>query len=932
MSDLASLGFRVDSSGLRRATTDLDRLDGQGRTTTSTVQSLGKAFVALGAAAGVSAAIRGSINSFADFERGLIGVGKTTNISGAELDGLGKSIRELSRDLPVASDELLAIAQSAGQLGVNGTANILRFTDTVGKLGMASDLSGEQAATSLARILTVTGTAISEVDRLGSTIVQLGNSFAATESEITGVATRVAQSTAQFDVSAAQVLGISAALKAVGVEAEAGGTQIGLSFQVINDALRSGGSEMELLQQITGRTGEALREAFFNGNSARVFQDFVNGLGKIQSSGGDVASALDAMGLKGVRATQVFGTLATRTDVLADALSQANTEWDSNIALNKEAAVASESFSAQLQLVKNAADEAASAVGAIIAPAALDGLGAFRDASISVADNIDILKATLAGLAGAAAPIVAITVATRAATVAQIAFNIAARANPYLLLATVLGAAAAAVWSLNDSFDPAIDRAEKLKKAIGGLTDNLDLLTRAELENRKISLAQDMIESRAEAEKLAAQLGTVQDIIKNSGQLTPQGGAMQIATTEDINRARALKAEIEELTIAGDASAGAIEKVNALIASLGQKSKDASSGQDDLSGSTGAAAEAVQKIISGLQDEYLQLTLTEEQLLRHKLAAQGASESQIALAQSILKASRAIEEQRKQEDALSEMRRELDPAFAEFDRYADQIDQIEAFNITMQEKEKLREDAFWAHQDNMAQIAEDGSDKITDSSDNWAEKIAQNQQQIDTQMAQTLGNTIGVMRNFAEEGSAIWIAMTMAQKGVMAAQAIMAANLAASLALTAQVPGDPSAPAKAIAQAEMIRALGYANAGLILAQGVGEVAGARVSGGSVSSGSSYLVGEKGPEIVTMGGSGHVTPNNKIGGGGISVTINDQTTTSTGHDVQTQETTGPEGQRQMQITIRDTVRRQVMQGEFDRQLGSKFDLKSKGRRV
>jgi phage-related minor tail protein len=85
-------------------------------------------------------------------------------------------------------------------------------------------------------------------------------------------------------------------------------------------------------------------------------------------------------------------------------------------------------------------------------------------------------------------------------------------------------------------------------------------------------------------------------------------------------------------------------------------------------------------------------------------------------------------------------------------------------------------------------------------------------------------------------------------------------------------------------------------------------------------------GESVPSIGAQGGSGG------SGGGGISVTINDQTTTSTGHDVQTQETTGPEGQRQMQITIRDTVRRQVMSGEFDKQLGSKFDLKSKGRRV
>ena len=102
-------------------------------------------------------------------------------------------------------------------------------------------------------------------------------------------------------------------------------------------------------------------------------------------------------------------------------------------------------------------------------------------------------------------------------------------------------------------------------------------------------------------------------------------------------------------------------------------------------------------------------------------------------------------------------------------------------------------------------------------------------------------------------------------------------------------------------------------------------------GGSVTGGNSYMVGENGPEVVTMGGSGVVTPSS-VGGGGMSVVINDQTTTSTGHDVQTQETTGPEGQRQMEVTIRNTVRKQVMKGEYNKQLGSQFHLKSKGRRV
>lgn len=45
------------------------------------------------------------------------------------------------------------------------------------------------------------------------------------------------------------------------------------------------------------------------------------------------------------------------------------------------------------------------------------------------------------------------------------------------------------------------------------------------------------------------------------------------------------------------------------------------------------------------------------------------------------------------------------------------------------------------------------------------------------------------------------------------------------------------------------------------------ISGSRAGGGPVSGGSSYLVGENGPEIFNPGMSGSVTPNNRIGGGG-----------------------------------------------------------------
>lgn len=54
-----------------------------------------------------------------------------------------------------------------------------------------------------------------------------------------------------------------------------------------------------------------------------------------------------------------------------------------------------------------------------------------------------------------------------------------------------------------------------------------------------------------------------------------------------------------------------------------------------------------------------------------------------------------------------------------------------------------------------------------------------------------------------------------------------------------------------------------------LVQGIGNVidsvfGGGRASGGTVMSGTSYLVGEKGPEIFTPGGNGFITPNSQMG--------------------------------------------------------------------
>jgi hypothetical protein len=55
--------------------------------------------------------------------------------------------------------------------------------------------------------------------------------------------------------------------------------------------------------------------------------------------------------------------------------------------------------------------------------------------------------------------------------------------------------------------------------------------------------------------------------------------------------------------------------------------------------------------------------------------------------------------------------------------------------------------------------------------------------------------------------------------------------------------------------------------------GVGKFFSGRAEGGPVTGNKSYIVGEKGPELFTPRSSGHITPNDELGGGTSNITVN-----------------------------------------------------------
>ena len=172
---------------------------------------------------------------------------------------------------------------------------------------------------------------------------------------------------------------------------------------------------------------------------------------------------------------------------------------------------------------------------------------------------------------------------------------------------------------------------------------------------------------------------------------------------------------------------------------------------------------------------------------------------------------------------------------------------------------------------------EESNKKIYDSDKAYADAKAS----LDQQVLSSAAGVIGQLADAAEEGSNAQKALFAIQKGIAIATAIVNTELAAATALAPPPLG--LGPIAGAGYAQVIRAMGYASVGIMAGTAI---AGGRALGGQVRGGESYLVGERGPELLTMGTSGRIATNenlkNAVGGNsGSGVTVNQTINVTTG---------------------------------------------------
>lgn len=439
-------------------------------------------------AAGIAVALKEIYEYFAscaqasmDFESAITGVAKTTDLTDEELAAMSDSIKALSTEIPATTEEIAAVAEAAGQLGIQKDA-LLDFTEIMTMLGTATNMTADEAATALARFANITGMATDNYGRLGSVIVDLGNNFATTESEIVAMGTRLASAGKLAGLTEPEIMALAAAMSSVGIEAEAGGTAMTQTLNAIEKAVAKGGDDLAEFARIAGISSEEFSSAWKN-DAMSALTSFIGGLGKLDEQGESTVLVLEDLGLTGIRQSNMLKALGLAANQMTGAVNTANTAWQQNTALTNEANKRYATAQSRLTMMQNAYNNLKVAIGDAYTPALSEAYGVSTKVLNSITAFIQKNPALVNAITAFAGVIGAVVAALAAYAVAA---KIAAAASAILTAAipgvnVIMGvtAAVAAITAgivalATAAANDAVPSVKELTEAARGMREAMD--------------------------------------------------------------------------------------------------------------------------------------------------------------------------------------------------------------------------------------------------------------------------------------------------------------------------------------------------------------------------------------------------------------------------------------------------------------------------
>ena len=596
------------------------------------------------------AAVGATVAATAQIDTAWYNVRKTVEATEGEYQRLRDNAVELSKTSPVSAETILNIEGLGGQLGIANN-NLEDFAKTASGLDIATNMSADSAATSLARFMNITGLAQDKAGNLGSTVVDLGNHFATSESEIMDMATRIASAGSQAGMTEADILGLSTALSSTGMAAEAGGSAVSTVIRRIEtscdnyekalDGTMHGTKRqmdqtiwmMEGLADVTGMTVDEFRQAWAE-DATGTLTDFLVKAGEMGDAGESLNTLFSDLGISEIRTSDAMRRLAGNSGLVKKAVDQANTAFEENTALAREVDERNNSVEARFGTLKNQVIAAADSFGGPLAQAILD----FAENTITpLLQNIENVGK---------------------------AFDDMPKSQQQMIVG--FGAAAAAAGPLLSVGGRLVQGMGKIVNWAGRVKQSQGILKSAMSET-----SDGMLQQLAASDDASAKLGLLQNsYVRAAGGIDSYVEKSRIFTDAFKTQAR----EAAEAKIANDdfasSFAGMGEEVDAAVSSLADARERAKTSMDSEADAIARVNEAdlrASEANAKLKEAYKQLTDAQKLRIQATKDEQNAEE---AIAQrvgdAVAKRAEAIEKVREAQQKLSEASSRVQEAQARF--------------------------------------------------------------------------------------------------------------------------------------------------------------------------------------------------------------------------------------------------------------------------
>ena len=535
----------------------MDRVNAKQKASANLSQAVSNLKAGAVAATAMAAPLGLAVNEAIKFEASMADVRKNVDFdTPQQFKEMGDDILRMSQEMPMSAEGIAKIVAAGGQAGI-ARDDLKQFATDAIKMGVAFDISAEQAGDMMAKWRTAFGMDQGQVVQLADQVNYLSNTTTASSDSISDIVTRVGPLGQVAGISASQIAAIGASMASVGVESDVAAT--GIKNMALGLVAGAGAtkSQQEAFAQL-GLSAEDVAKRMQTDAQGTI----IDVLSRIKELPKEMQASVlsDLFGKESINA---IAPLLTQLDNLKDNFNKVGDASQYAGSMDAEYQARVGTTANQLQLVKNNLAALAINIGSLLLPAVSAVAGGFAKAMGAVASFISehqtlaavimgtvgaILALTLAALTIRAAVAyykymiatinmvrdahVAATVASRAsaastmvagaaqrafaigarmAAAAQMALNAVMAMNPFILIVLAIMAVVAALiylWNTNENFRAACIAAwEAICNAVSSAWDTISSAAAAAWDyiTSAVSGAYDFIVSCFDSISAAAQ-------------------------------------------------------------------------------------------------------------------------------------------------------------------------------------------------------------------------------------------------------------------------------------------------------------------------------------------------------------------------------------------------------------------------------------------